>query len=292
LGAAVAKAVIRPYTPCKRSRRDEWVRFLETGATIGIAGMLGPLLPLEWMLRRGMAEAESRGQGFFVPASYVLSRFSDRLLMEIPAAAIKLRLADWVSWGDSRLHLGSRFIGAGDWSGISSLVMDSPVAREAHEIFEHRLDYRVTLAYARYLERAEKGNPVRRNNIVLSSRELVASYFERFVDLFRSIQTHGVLRRKEHCRYAGLSLPSSIRRLRAEWGEKEIGIAIGREGKVYRLPGGQHRAAIAIVLGVDLLPVQVRLVHSEWVLKRLEEHGGKLSNAILRGIRRRAKEKF
>ncbi|RPJ05439.1 MAG: hypothetical protein EHM37_21660 [Deltaproteobacteria bacterium] len=288
----MAQAVIQPYMPCKRSRRDEWVRLLETGATTGIAGMLGPLLPLEWMLRRGLAEAERRGQGFFVPASYVLSRFSDRLLMEIPAAAIKLRLADWISGGGSRLHIDTRFIGAGDWSGISSRVMDSPVAREAHEIFAHGLDYRLTPAYARYLERAEKGNPVRRNNMVLSCRELVASYFERFVDLFRSIQTHGVLGRKEHCRYADLSRPSSRRRLRAEWGEKEIGIAFGRDGQIYRLPGGQHRAAIAIVLGVDLLPVQVRLVHSEWALKRLEEHGGKLSNAILRGIRRRAKDTF
>jgi hypothetical protein len=258
-------------------------------ATLSISGMLRFLLPIEWMLKRGLAEAERRGQGFFVATPYVLSRMGERLMTEIPTAALRLRLADWISWGGSSLHIGTRFIGAGDWSGISSSLMDSPVVREAYEIFEQGLNYRAIPAYASYLERADNGNPVRRNNILLSSRDLVDAYFRRFVDLFRSIQLHGVLRRKDHFRCADLSRPSAIRGLHAEWGEKEIGIAIGRKGQLYRLPGGQHRAAIAIVLGLDTVPVQVRLVHSEWALQRLREHGGKPSDAILDGIRCRAK---
>jgi hypothetical protein len=214
----------------------------------------------------------------------VLSRLSDRLLTRIPTAAIKLRLADWVRCGGSRLHVSTRFLGAGDWSGISSSVLDSPVVREARAIFQHELNYRTVPAYARYRQRAQAGNPVRRNNIALSCPGLIDAYFQRFVDLFRSIQLYGVQSRKEYNSYAGLSRPSSIRRLQTEWGEKEIGIAIGAEGQVYRLPGGQHRAAIAIVLGIDALPVQVRLVHSQWVLQRLAEHGGNISDAIARGI--------
>jgi hypothetical protein len=262
------------------------------GAAISISGMLRFLLPIEWMLKRGLAEAERRGQGFFVATPYVLSRMSERLMAEIPIAALRLRLVDWICWGGARLHIGTRFIGAGDWSGISSSVMDSPVVREAYEIFERGLNYRATPAYARYLERAENGNPVRRNNVLLASRDLVDAYFRRFVDLFRSIQLHGVLRRKGCLRCAGLSRPSSIRRLPTEWGEKEIGIAIGRKGQVYRLPGGQHRAAIAIVLGLETLPVQVRLVHSEWALQQWKDHDGNLSDAIASGIRYVAKSQF
>jgi hypothetical protein len=244
------------------------------------------------MLRRGLTQAVQSAQGFFVALPYVLSRLSDRLLTRVPTAAIKLRLTDWVRWGDSRLHISTRFLGAGDWSGISSSVLDSPVVREARAIFQHGLNYRATPAYARYRERAQAGNPVRRNNIALSCPELIDAYFQRFVDLFRSVQLYGVQSRKEYGGYAGLSRPSAIRRLQTEWGEKEIGIAIGAKGHVYRLPGGQHRAAIAIVLGLDTLPVQVRLVHSQWVLQRLAEHGGNISDAIARGIQCGPKANF
>jgi hypothetical protein len=277
--------VSQPYLRFKRSLCDEWGRLFETGATIAIASMLGPLLPLEWMLRRGLDEADRSGEGFFVATSYVLSRLGNQLLAEIPAAEIKLRLADWVSWRGFRLHIGTRFLGAGDWSGISSSVMDSPVMREAYEILGKDLSYQSIPAYAHYLERAKTGKPVRRNNVVLSSVELIDAYFQRFVDLFRSIQMHGILRRKDYFRYAELSRSSCIRRLRAEWGEKEIGIAIGAEGQVYRLPGGQHRVAIAMAIGLGTLPVQVRLVHSEWALNQWKNHGGNLSDAIVSGIR-------
>jgi hypothetical protein len=254
--------------------------------------MLGPLLPIERILRHGLTQAERNAQGFFVALPYVLSRLGHRLLTRVPTAAIKVRLADWVRWGDSRLHIGTRFLGAGDWSGISSSVLDSPVVREAYAIFQHGLNYQATPAYARYRERAQEGNPVRRNNIALSCPKLIDAYFQRFVDLFRSVQLCGVQSRKEYVGYAGLSRPSAIRRLQTEWGEKEIGIAIGAEGQVYRLPGGQHRAAIAIVLGLDTLPVQVRLVHSKWVLQRLAEHGGGIGDAIARGIQCGPKANF
>ncbi len=285
MGAALAKTVIQAYAPFKHTWRDEWLRLFETWSAFVFAAAAGPVFPLEWILKRGLSRAERIGRGFFVPAPYVTARYGERLLAEIPAAVINNRLTDWVQWGGLRLHTGTRFLGAGDWSGISNPVMDSPVAREAKELFDHGLDYRETRAFRRYLERAQKGNPLRRNRIVLADRNLVVDYFERFVALFRSIQENGVLRREALGRGAGFSRRSHIRRLRTELGEKEIGIAVGREGEVYRLPGGQHRTAIAMVLGTENLPVQVRLVHAEWVRQRMQAYGGTITGAILRGIK-------
>ena len=46
-----------------------------------------------------------------------------------------------------------------------------------------------------------------------------------------------------------------------ELGEQDIGVAIDATGRLCKLPGGQHRFAIARALGLSEIPVQVRMLH-------------------------------
>jgi hypothetical protein len=163
--------------------------------------------------------------------------------------------------------------------------MESAVALEARDLAEHGLDYRRTRAFATYLKGAQAGTPMTRNGVRLESPALVEGYFERFVALFRSIQEHGVQRLKAVRRgVPETTCPSLLRGRAKEWGEREIGIALGATGEIFRLPGGQHRTAIAMVLGMETLPVQVRLIHVQWLRQAVASAGGEFTAAIRRGI--------
>jgi ParB-like chromosome segregation protein Spo0J len=92
---------------------------------------------------------------------------------------------------------------------------------------------------------------VTRQHRRLRTRADVDEYFERFVALFRSIEQHGVVRR-------------------AAGRDRDIGVALGPWGDLVRLPGGQHRLAIASVLGLERIPVQIRMVHADLLRRRMD----------------------
>jgi len=48
----------------------------------------------------------------------------------------------------------------------------------------------------------------------------------------------------------------------------EINIAIGRNGNIYKIGGGNHRLAISKVLDIDSVPAYVRVRHPKWQKKR------------------------
>lgn len=277
-----------PCIPLRRAeltRQDRLRRLLRLGAHVCLARALGPALPLEWFLRKAQHAVNEQGDGFAVPVPLALVHFGDSLLIDVPAASIHLRLPDWVSYGALRLHLSDYFIGGGNWRSMAQPVRESAVALEARELAEHGLDYRRTRAFANYLKGAQAGTPMTRNGVRLESPALVEGYFERFVALFRSIQEHGVRRLAAVRRgVSETTCPSLIRGRAKEWGEKEIGIALGATGEIFRLPGGQHRTAIALVLGMETLPVQIRLVHAQWLRQALASADGDITAAIRGGI--------
>jgi hypothetical protein len=277
-----------PCIPLRRAdltRRDRFWRRVQMAVYASLAGACGPALPFEWILRRAQQKLCSQGCGFAVPAPLAMAHFGDALLVDIPTSSIHLRLPDWIGFGSTRLNTNDYFLGGGDWRGFSHAFLGSTVAREARELAEHGLDYRKTRTYANYLKRAQAGKPITRNRVILESPELIEGYFERFVTLFQSIQQHGVRRLDEVRQWEPeLARPSAIRRGFTERGEKELGVAIGETGEIYRLPGGQHRTAIAMVLGVETLPVQIRLIHAQWLRQALGATGGDFIAAIKGGI--------
>lgn len=211
-----------------------------------------------------------RGQGP-LPLGLVLPRAGARLCGEVAPARLRHRLGDWFLGNGRVEHVGNFFLLPGDWSPLLGEIEASQVMREARQLLAAGFDFKRTPLYAHYLRRLQLQRPVLRSHIRLDSAAILDAYFTRYVDLFHSIQAHG-LRQRRH--YQAAAVPrvglSGWRQRWAEWGEREIGVAIGENGELLRLPGGQHRAAIAAVLELPRMPVQVRLIHPAWLARQPE----------------------
>lgn len=121
--------------------------------------------------------------------------------------------------------------------------------------------------------------------MALKTPALVERYFGNLAELARSIAESGVVRRSDYRRAAHLFADFSVRRPWIEAVESDIGIAIGAQGEVYRFASGKHRTAIAQALGLASIPVEVRLVHADWLERQVAETGDAPAEALLRGIR-------
>lgn len=219
--------------------------------------------------------------GAEVPLGLVLPAAGPQLLGHVATAGISLRLHDWLDYHGRPAHVGRFFQLGGNWQPLLSPIDDSLVMREAEQLHAAGFRFADTVVYDQYVRRIAMGKPVLRGKVFLDSVDLIDAYFSRYVALFRSIETDGLQHHAVHDRLqpkpggpqqrepqrVGLS---SWRQRLAEWGEREIGVAIGENGDIHRLPGGQHRTAIARVLGLPRLPVQVRLVHAGWLARQPE----------------------
>lgn len=272
--------------PGQLKRSDELRRLLNTLISGGFAGVFRQQSAFGRIVKSALQQAE-QAPFFGLPVAYANAYFSSDLLLELAPAVIENRLADWIQAGGSRFHIDTCFLGNGDWQPLLSPLAKSSVTMEARELLKHQMDFRATGAYKRYMMRLKKGRPVARNKVVLDSPELIDGYFQRYVRLFDSIRTHGILRRG--VRIEGYDERSSVPGLRHRWTElweKEIGVAIGADGEVYRLPGGQHRTAIAQALNLQRIPVQIRLLHTDWVRQQMKVSGEPALAAIHYGIAR------
>lgn len=200
-----------------------------------------------------------------LPIAYAKAALAEQLTLQIDPVRLTHRLHDWVSSDEDEQprHVNDYFLCSADWSPALKPLAKSPVYIEAVQLLEAGLDYKLTSACQRYIKRLERGIATTRNRSPLDTVEKINLYFERFVNLFTSIQRHGFLP-LEDARHAAqtLNTASAIRSWRTNYGESDLGIAIGASGELVALPGGQHRLAVALVLKVNSIPVQLRLVHA------------------------------
>lgn len=281
-------AECRALQRSERAGLDGWSPVARRWGHVALSRFLGGRAATEWMLRRALTSAPASGVGsaFAVPLPYALEGFRERLCLELPTALLGQRLADWVQCGRQVIHVGDYFIALGGWDAISYPFSKTGVMQEATELSRLDLDYRSTPSYRRYKIAIDGGRPVRRNKVFLSSEALLDAYFERYLGLFRSIGQHGVLPLRAAREVAvGPASESTVRRYRTEVGERDIGVAIGPQGRIYCLPGGKHRAAIATVLGIPKVPVEVRMVHADWVRAMQMRYGVGPAEAVERGLR-------
>ena len=64
----------------------------------------------------------------------------------------------------------------------------------------------------------------------------------------------------------------------------EVNVCVGRHGEIIYLAHGTHRLAIALILGIECIPVVVRSVHRHWAESCFKEYGGGVLEAIHKGI--------
>ncbi len=221
---------------------------------------------------------------FDLPVSYAIVALGEKLHVTFPTKQLATGLRDWISNGEHVIHTNSYFIGGGKWDAIIYRLSSLPVFREAQELYECDMRFRETASYRRYHIRMQQNDPIRRQHVLMSSTEQVDAYFEKFVTLFESIRENGLLKQFEWGGVEKYPWPvSTFSRWRAGQLENDIGLAIDADGRIHKLPGGQHRTAIATVLGLPSIPVQVRLVHREW-LRKISSEDVPLSEALTHAI--------
>jgi hypothetical protein len=70
--------------------------------------------------------------------------------------------------------------------------------------------------------------------------------------------------------------------------ERDIGVAITETGELIRHLGGKHRTAIAQALKLPSIPVEVRMVHTSWLLRQVERTGLPPHLALADGVKQLA----
>lgn len=240
----------------------------------------------EKRLAQGLAEAERLGSGFFLGGFPARRALGADLVIEVDPRRIEHRLEHRVAEGEHVYLIRDRFLGAGDWSPLLTSLRNASTYREVEEIVQAGLDYRETRAYRMALERAGGPNPVNRNFVALSSPERVATYFRLTAELCRSIRERGVERRSARGRCLSASPRSAAVRLPwVEWGEADIGAAVGPDGTIYRFASGKHRTAAAQALGLESMPVEVRMVHAGWLRALMRDGTASTVEALVEGVR-------
>jgi len=124
------------------------------------------------------------------------------------------------------------------------------------------------------------------NGMPLRSADDVEAYCRHHLMLIESIRQHGVVRRSELERIGKTASRLTANSAALERGETDAGVAIGPRGRLYRYRGGFHRTAAARELGLPSLPVQVKLVHLDWLREMIKETGLPAREAMVEGFKR------
>lgn len=225
---------------------------------------------------------------FAIPVALAVRAWGEALEMELPAKALQLRMYDWVRCQDQTRHVSHYFLTEAYWASLVRPIRPSSIMREADYLRAGKLAYRDTKVYSRYLEMMEQGYTIMRNRTLINSRAKLDDYFDRFVALYRSIEERGVMRMRDVRGDAGVpgsTAPGGKGRLGRN---SDIGVAIGPDGTLAALPGAQHRLAVAHALSLERVPVQIRMIHGQWLRGAVEagaDYAAALPAALAQAIR-------
>jgi hypothetical protein len=237
----------RPPLPAERRRRIRRLGFTRYIAPIArISGRRWLRAWVKWHI----AHPAAVPAGFHVPLVWVEAAFGQLPTRTLAADQVATILADWVDCGSVIRNTTDYYLGSGDWAALIRSTDGDPVREEARQLYAAGLDYSRTEFFHALLEASERGEPQRRQGRELMTREDVQAYLHRFVRLFQSIESHGLL--PNH------ALDAAGVRFNSDRG---LGLAMDADGRLHRLQGGNHRWAIAQVLGLRHVPAEIRLHH-------------------------------
>jgi hypothetical protein len=281
----ISKSGIR-YEPVPREespRRSDAVERLAAFAT-------APVFGSRWIFPRRFDRAYTMlvedGLPTKVIPEHAIRYYGATLHLEVDPARLTRRISDWVRDRDGIRWVGTSFLDAADWSAAVSPLERSPIHREMQEIVAAGKNVRDTRAYSNLLNAIKLGRPSFRNNIRLASVEAVEAYFHYCRDLIKSMRKRGVVRHSESFAFHRLRVKHwDARSPVYDSTERDIGVAITAEGELIRHLGGKHRTAIAQALNLSTLPVEIRMVHTDWLARQIARTGLPPHHALAEGIR-------
>lgn len=205
---------------------------------------------------------------FFVPTTIICSKFKKDLTIYINPEYLNLNLKDWLKVdGKSIINISYYFFGDGNWENISSDISKSIVYKELLDLKNVNMDYKSSKHYLSYVQKMNKNNPTTKQHKILNTYKSIDSYFERFINLYNSIKEKGVLKADN---------------FKKEKENKAIGIAVNSNGEILKLPGAQHRVVISKILNLEKIPVEIRLIHKEYIEKIMNLYNLNYDGAILK----------
>jgi hypothetical protein len=213
-----------------------------------------------------------------LPSAHARWFFGSALVLWTDPACLTIRLHEQVHDGTRQLSLAERFLDFGDWSHVVSPLVDIPEQRDMEELVAFGSRYPEMPVFQWMMKRIARGRPVRRYRMSLDTEAKAHAYFRYFLALAESIRTQG-FRRRDDLRGIGTPIGFGVRG-RFALRQREIGAAIGPHGQLLRFLGGRHRTAIAQALGVPAVPVEIRLVHGDWLIEEVRRTGLEPAEAL------------
>jgi len=146
---------------------------------------------------------------------------------------------------------------SGPWDKPVSTIRSLPYFRSFEKHFIRAIDWSDTYFYRDQIRRIRDATAR-----VDSKRELEErlSYID---ELYERIRNEGYKTQRELLE----ERPTETRSLNNDAPEpalNEVGVCIGRHGRIIKHVGGTHRLYIAKLLEIDRIPVIVRVRHTEW----------------------------
>ncbi|MBA3519171.1 MAG: hypothetical protein H0T75_16395 [Rhizobiales bacterium] len=249
------------------------------------APLLGSSLLFPRRFDAAVAALLERPDAAGIAPAHAFWYFGGALHLWVEPRSLQRRLSDFVADHRGARWIGASFLDAADWSGAVLSLRKSPIHREMGQLVRADLEFRRIAAYQSLLRRAELGQPAVRNGIVLAGVAEIDAYFRYCADLAASMRQHGILPRRELGRLQTSSSTHRAARPRGiDRAERDIGVAVTETGELVRHLGGKHRTAIARVLRLPRIPVEVRLVHVRWLKRQMDRTGLPAHQALPAGL--------
>ena len=214
-------------------------------------------------LERSLDQSRRSAACLAISSTHARWFFGDALVMWVDPGQLTHRLLDRVRADGQEIRLAERFLDAGDWRDVVVPAADVAEHRETAELVRYRGEYPMMPSFRAMLDRIQAGGRVRRYRRDLDSEEKLHDYFRYFLALTESIEAHGF---RAQASLGGIDVPLGVAvRGRYAGRQRDIGIAVDPGGRLLRFLGGRHRTAIAQALGLPAVPVEVRMVHADWL---------------------------
>jgi len=178
-----------------------------------------------------------------LPRRSIEIHFETSLNIEVDPCSLK----NLVSFKNKhqRHRLGNRFIWDGDWDKRTRHFHTTERYLFLADIWENRSDLGKSKRFHELVNMYKKGRPYRsyHKGVYLDTEQKVLRFLQIYLSFMKQLHQYGYDQ---------------------TLADDPVGVALDRQGKLVKINKGLHRLAMAQVVGLNKLPVQVRAVHRFW----------------------------
>jgi len=237
---------------------------------------------LPWRLNRALSSPQPGKTFASVSGASARWFFGRSLTFWTSPQKLGMRLDTQMSDGGKHRLRSERFIDHSDWSNAVRPEAKLIEHKTMVQLVRYRSAYPEMPVFRELLQRAKKGGPARRLQMHLTTEEMIHAYFRHYLDLIEDIEATGM---KDRYALGPYFIPDGKGGSRlSPHQSRNIGVAVAPDNSLVRFLGGRHRLAIAQALGLTLVPVELRLVHADWMLSEVERTGLTPVEAIRRFV--------